>query len=226
MAQRAYLTRDERMAMKEFQGLAKKAANGKIPTTLSPAIELSIQEQVQKDPLQSGEKMFALLAWATGARARELMKLRWKDFHPIPDAQDPVYALTIPNGNAYALKPSREIPLADEFTALLQTRLDHIRSIAGADVCVEDLFICCDETNYTEPGNMEKMLFSAREVLLTAGVSEESLRCVDLCVQFMNETTIRLDEHGVIYLFRRDLAADLSNDGFSNAQISELLDLP
>ena len=227
MKARAYLTRDERMAMKEFQGLAKKAAKGTIPTTLSPAIEFAIQEQVQKDPLQAGEKLFTLLAWATGARARELMKLQWKDFHPIPDAPQDGFSLTIPNGNAYALKPNREIPLAEEFTNILQARRNHILESTGATPAeADEFFICCDETNYAAPGNMEKCLAVAREVLITAGVSEETMRCVDLCVKCMTEPTIRLDEHGVIYLLRRDLATDLTNDGFTNAQISQILDLP
>jgi integrase len=165
MKARAYITRDERMAMKEFQGLAKKAAKGTIPTTLSPTIEFAIQEQVQKDPLQAGEKMFTLLAWATGARARELMKLQWKDFHPIPDAPQDGFSLTIPNGNAYALKPNREIPLAEEFTNILQARRNHILESTGATPAeADEFFICCDETNYAAPGDMGNGVYAERTI--------------------------------------------------------------
>lgn len=227
MAQRAFMTRDERKAMQEFQKLAKKAADDKILTTLSPANEFSMIEQIRQDPKQAGEKMFALLAWATGARARELMKMQWKDFHPYSEAPEAGYALTITNGNAYALTPNREIPLAEELTAFLQERLADVRNTVASDVCVDELPICCKETNYTELCDMDNALAITREVLLTAGVSSETLRCCDLCVRFMTEqASIRLDEHGVIYLFRRDLATDLTNDGFDNAQISVILDLP
>ena len=216
---RAYYTYNERQELKELQALMKRASANKLATNFSPAVNAKIQEQVFQDHTQSSSKMFTLLAWKTGARARELLQITWDDFQPLPDDPAGRFCIVLHNSRVSTAGTVRYIPLDDAVTQFLKARQEWI-SASRTHSEHSPAFICFGD------GNLEELLAETRHVLLNAGIEQDAFRLMELTIKFMDDHVTDLEEFDVIYLLRRDFGLRLTDDGLTKEQVSKLLDVP
>lgn len=214
---RAYYTYNERQELKELQALMKRASANKLATDFSPAVNAKIQEQVFQDHTQSSAKMFTLLAWKTGARARELLQITWDDFQPLPDDPAGRFCIVLHNSRVSTAGTVRHIPLDDTLTQFLKARKDWI-SESGAISENSPAFICF--------GDLDNLLAETRQVLLNAGIEKDAFRLMELTIKFMDDHVTDLEEFDVIYLLRRDFGLRQTDDGLTKEQVCKLLDVP
>lgn len=214
---RAYYTYNERQELKELQALMKRASANKLATDFSPAVNAKIQEQVFQDHTQSSAKMFTLLAWKTGARARELLQITWDDFQPLPDDPAGRFCIVLHNSRVSTAGTVRHIPLDDTLTQFLKARKDWI-SESGAISEHSPAFICF--------GDLDNLLAETRQVLLNAGIEKDAFRLMELTIKFMDDHVTDLEEFDVIYLLRRDFGLRQTDDGLTKEQVCKLLDVP
>ena len=215
---RAYYTYDERMELKELQSLMKRASANKLATDFSPAVNAKLNEQIFCDHTQSTAKMFALLAWKIGARARELLQVTWEDFRSLPDDPNGKYCIVLHNSRVSTTGTTRCIPLEDDLTNFLMERKTWIANSGDTTECSSD-FICFSE-------NLAELLEETRQILLNAGVEKDALRLMELTIKFMEDHVTDLEEFDIIYLLRRDFGLRMTNKGLTKEQVCKLLDVP
>lgn len=216
---RAYYTYNERQELKELQALVKRASTHKLATDFSPAVNAKIREQVFQDHTQSPAKMFSLLAWKTGARARELLQITWDDFQVLPNDPDGRFCIVLHNSRVSTTGTVRHIPLDDTLTKFLKARKEWI-SESGTLSEHSPAFICFGD------GNLDELLAETRQVLLNAGIEQDAFRLMELTIKFMDDHVTDLEEFDVIYLLRRDFGLRMTDEGLTKEQVCKLLDVP
>ena len=230
--------------MAELEDLEiKMCISGK--RTLSLAQEQELINMVLSDPLQDGELMFIMLAFLTGARAKELLRLVWKDIVkiklPLPISDDlrdlpssfqtiihmhlpsrASYAFRFSNSMPDAQKPFRYFPLSDLVYDFLIKRKQHIEKEHGN---VDSLPICCKRSDFTTCAELDIVRSLSRKILRKAGIEEDTLHYYDLQLKYCENPCVQLEEFAAIYLFRRTIATYASL--FIDQSVAcELLDIP
>ena len=220
----------------EFQELQKRILFN-LPTTISIEQEYALQREVFTDPMQSGEKLFAVLAWGTGATAEELLRIKWNDIHDLramgPSFCNDQYILI---GNP---KPenARYVPIGTHLTNFLQKRYksicNHIQKAHRKKLTDDefnkrlgDKYVCCEGEDYMKPCSLESAASSLRELLLSIGVDKDVLRYMELYIKFELKPAERtIETLPEIYLFRRTMCTILAAFQVDNKGISYMLSL-
>lgn len=207
------------------------------PRALRRPQEEALSKMVLTNPMQTGEDMFTLMAWAIPARARELLLMRWNDIRPIPGTKDDA-SIEI----SEAMHPfrnennSRLVPLPSKVYDLLLKRkqgiLDYYHELMGKEkdgsrpnVDIGTLPICCSGNDYAAYGNIEKMVKHCREQLLTAGVSEDTLRLMELTNKCNDNPSVRREDSAETYLLRCNFATHAYAVGLTHDEICYLMDI-
>lgn len=208
------------------------------PTTLTPAQEVALSKLVLNDPMQSGEDMFTLLAWAIPARAQELLLMRWSDIAPIPRTNGGM-AISV-SEHIHLLRNAnntRVIPLPTKVQALLLERkkqiLEFYRKAIEAELSsdeviveIDHLPICCSGDQFADNGDLIKMVEHCRERLLQAGVSKDTLRLMELTIKHSDNPTVQREGYAEIYLMRKTFGTHAHILGLTKAETCYLMDIP
>lgn len=208
------------------------------PCSLTPIQEITLAKMLLKNPMQTGEDMFALMAWAVPARAKELLLMRWNDILPIPGANDGASVairgdehsaknggalrMALIAGGAYELLLKRKQGIVNYYNKLMENEADK----ASAHVDINEFPICCSGNNYADCGNIENMVKRCRELLLTAGVSKDSLRLMELTIKHCDDPTVQNEDSAETYLLRRNFATRALIAGLTKAEICYLMGIP
>lgn len=202
-------------------------------TTLTPTEGKALSNIVFRDPTQSGEYMFLLLAWITGARAKEIALMKWSDITPI-FKNDPSRgcALTIQNTQT-EFYSERRFPLPNDLCELLEFRLNHITNeYKTANPGVTDVSeiknypICCAGNDYSKPLDIETAINAANTVFQQIGVSKERMRYLELTIKLSDCLTVQQEEYAVIYFLRRTFATYCRVVGITHDESCYLLNIP
>lgn len=193
--------------------------------------EAALRDLLLTDPMQSGEKMFTLMAWATGATAEELMQMKWKDIVALPDsAHSYIQILCIGTPGC------RLVPLGSLLCQFLRTRLLSIDKKYEAKVntrneaekfSVKELYICCDGENDARPCSFENVQKITRDILMQAGIKQDALRYLELYRKCELPPSERARETMTeIFLFRRTYGTVCNAFGITSEEVSYLMKLP
>ena len=204
--------------------------------SLMPNEEYNLELEVFRDPMQDGERMFALLAWALGGRPQEIADLQYCDIMPIDvgHGRYVMAVITTVDGDHSKLGGKskamfRFVPISKRLYRFLMARKHEIKKwladnaddpkIIGLNI--DDLYICCEGNNYTKRCNVRKASNICRDILRNIGISETVMRYYDEQSKGDVELTVwGVEKEVTTYLLRRNFATKLFHLGL---EMDELL---
>lgn len=215
-------------ALEQLIELEKKVFAGEITTSLRMSTMVAMSELLAMDYRNPGEYVFALLAWMTGARAAELLDLRWKDLVLLNETTQ-LYGLRI--AQPERTPDHRIFPLPANLYKFLKLRYDEcmLDALAGDRFdkqVVDNQYICGTGFTFTRKGTEDTAVQTLTEILKAAGVPQQTLDYMDLLVKYNGEPSVANDLHGPIYFMRRTFGTYGFAMGLTDGEISYLMDLP
>ena len=207
--------------------------------SLMPKEEYNLEKEVFCDYMQSGEKQFALMAWALGGRPQEIADLQYEDILPI-DVRRGRYVIAIITtidgdhsklgGKTKAM--FRFVPISRRLYRFLMARKYEIQKwIAenknGASKDhpdIEKYYICCDGDNYTRRCKIRKAADTCRDILRTIGISETMMRYYDEKSKGNVDVTVwGVEKEVTTYVLRRNFATKLFHLGLDMDEVLYLM---
>ena len=196
--------------------------------TLQPHEMYAMSRLLAIDYRNPGEYIFALLAWITGARASELLELRWKDIVPLDETAS-LYGLRIAQPGH--TPDFRIIPLPANLYRFLKLRYEECLTRAlpadqSSQQAKDQKYICCTAFLPTKQGSEQAAIKTLTEVLRAVGVPRNTLEQADDLISRSSEPGIRDAVYGPIFFLRPSFAVCGITLGLTVDEIRYLLGLP